>query len=290
MRKQLAVTAAAAVLCAGFSAAALPAHAQAGGLGGILGSVVGAILGGSSNSSGSTAAESAAAHGITAASNAIRTRCIERDPNTNERMLFVAIDDGDFATVQNMLDRGVDINAYYVHWNTTPLGRAMNNKNRDMMQFLLERGADVRGYDAGRGNYRRLRSYLVEAVDRNDLSLVQYLHNWGADVNSVECDTVGEDHSNALFYTSIYGDGPAIYRYLIAEGIDVNYRAPGSAMTPLIRVAKFWNVSPEDRHVILQILVEGGAKTHLKDSSGRTAIDYCLDNHDLSNAQYLQQF
>ena len=75
----------------------------------------------------------------------ITTPIIDRELTTDENMLFLAIDKADYNTIQLMLDKGVDINAYYRSKGTTPLGRALEKNNRTTIQFLLERGADVQG-------------------------------------------------------------------------------------------------------------------------------------------------
>ena len=73
----------------------------------------------------------------------ITTPYIDRALTTDENMFFLAIEKADYNTMQLMLDKGVDINAYYRRKDTTPLGRAMHMNNRTTIQFLLERGADV---------------------------------------------------------------------------------------------------------------------------------------------------
>jgi len=134
---------------------------------------------------------------VPAPSRDLNNRIVDRDLTTDERMLFVSIDKADYETVDLMLKKGVDINAYYVRMGTTPLGRAMEQDNRAMMQFLLERGADVRGYVYEKKDYHVF-SYLVAAVQRRDLGLVEYLHNWGAGINSVSWD-YNHGYHNALF-------------------------------------------------------------------------------------------
>ena len=208
------------------------------------------------------------------------------DLTTDENMLFLAIDKADYNTIQLMLDKGVDINAYYRNKGTTPLGRALEKNNRTTIQFLLERGADVQGYVYDAGNYR-VRSYLVQAADRHDLTLVQYLHNWGADINGLSW-SYGFGFYNALFTLGTSSDDLNVMRYLIAQGINVNYVA-GSGTTPLMYFAKMW-VDSGVRQNLLKILLDAGADPAVRDKDGKTAVDYCMAHNDLESARFLQTY
>ena len=202
-------------------------------------------------------------------------------------MLFVAIDKADYVTVDLMLKKGVDINAYYVRMGTTPLGRAMEQDNRAMMQFLLERGADVRGYVYEKKDYHVF-SYLVAAVQRRDLGLVEYLHNWGAGINSVSWD-YNHGYHNALFRLGVSAEDVPIMHYIIDKGIDVNYQTSNGNRTPLIHISQQW-ISAELRRSLIEMLLRAGAVTSLRDAAGHTAVDYCLERNDLENAHLIQQY
>ena len=84
-------------------------------------------------------------------------------------------------------------------------------------------------------------------------------------------------------------EGLEICRYLVSQGIDVNYRA-NDGKTPLMYVSEAYMTSFDRRHEFLKILLDAGADPTLKDKSGHTAIDYCLERNDLENAQFLQQY
>ena len=216
----------------------------------------------------------------------IITPFVDRDLTTDENMFFLAIEKADYNTMQLMLDKGVDINAYYTRKGTTPLGRAMALNNRTTIQFLLERGADVQGYVFHRGE-NRTHSYLVEAADKGDLALVQYLHNWGADINGTSWD-YGPGYFNALFTLGSSADDINVMRYLIAQGINVNYVA-GSGTTPLMYFAKMW-IDSGVRQNLLKILLDAGADPAVRDKDGKTAVDYCMAHNDLESARFLQTY
>ena len=217
----------------------------------------------------------------------ITTPVVDRDLTTDENMFFLAIEKADYNTMQLMLDKGVDINAYYRRKGTTPLGFAMEKNNRTTIQFLLERGADVQGYVFERGE-NRTHSYLVEAADKRDLTLVQYLHNWGADINSLSWN-YGYGFYNALFTLGTSSDDINVMRYLIAQGINVNYVTENGGTTPLIYFAQMY-IPAGDRQNILKMLLDAGADPAVRDKSGKTAVDYCMDRGDLESARFLQTY
>lgn len=217
----------------------------------------------------------------------ITTPFVDRDLTTDENMFFLAIEKADYNTMQLMLDKGVDINAYYTRKGTTPLGRAMALNNRTTIQFLLERGADVQGYVFHQGK-NHMHSYLVQAAKDSDLTLVQYLHNWGADINGTSWD-YGFGYFNALFTLSSSADDVNIMQYLIAQGINVNYVTSEGGTTPLMYFAKMW-INAGDRQNLLKMLLDAGADPAVRDKNGKTAVDYCMDRNDLESARFLQTY
>ena len=80
----------------------------------------------------------------------------------------------------------------------------------------------------------------------------------------------------------------AIFSSIWSRKVDGNYRTEWLG-TPLMRVADTW-LSTEEKREYLKILLDAGADPHLKDKSGHTAIDYCLERNDLENAQFLQRY
>ena len=280
MKKFVATTMAAAFLFMGVPAVIHPAKAEASEWGKIIGDVLGSILKGGKQEGQEKKPEEKPRHGE------INNRIIEREPTTDERMLFVAIEQGDADTVRRMLDKGLDINAYYNFKTATPLSCAIYNGKNEIMQLLLERGADVRGYVTSTREYR-VHSYFVQAAANGNLPLMEYLHNWGAPINSIQ-DVYARDRRNALLSMPLGREGIAICRYLVEQGIDVNYRS-NDGTTPLMYVSHTYT-SSEARHELLQILLDAGADPYRKDKSGHTAIDYCLLNNDLENAQLLQRY
>ena len=113
-----------------------------------------------------------------------------KTPSQQQKLFMLAIRDGDYATVKDLIDAGVDVNGVYessVGWpsnnpGATPLYIAIDNNQRDIMQLLLENGADVNGFYTFKGGYLPY-MVLVSYIGAKCLDTLQYLHNWGADVN-----------------------------------------------------------------------------------------------------------
>lgn len=133
-----------------------------------------------------------------------------------------------------------------------------------------------------------MHSYLVEAAKDSDLTLVQYLHNWGADINGTSWD-YSYGYFNALFCLGSSAVDMNIMRYLITQGINVNYVTSDGGMTPLIYFAKMY-ISPGERQNLLKTLLDAGADPAVRDKSGKTAVDYCMDRGDLESARYIQTY
>ena len=133
-----------------------------------------------------------------------------------------------------------------------------------------------------------MHSYLVQAAKDGDLTLVQYLHNWGADINGTSWD-YGFGYFNALFMLSSSADDINIMRYLIAQGINVNYVTSEGGTTPLMYFARMY-ISSGERQNLLKILLDAGADPTVRDKNGKTAVDYCIDRNDLESARFLQTY
>jgi ankyrin repeat protein len=85
---------------------------------------------------------------------------------------------GDMAKVENFLDEGIDVNAKHNH-GQTPLSLAVISGQKEMVGFLISRGADVNAT----GGLLGLR-LLHSAVIYPDYEVAKLLIDNGADVNA----------------------------------------------------------------------------------------------------------
>lgn len=210
------------------------------------------------------------------------------NPTHNEKLFMLAVEKHDMGTVKEMLATGVDINGVYGITNKgiTPFYRALLNGDRDMMQFLLENGADVNGYYDYDNQYI---CYLVEAADQyTDIGILEYLHNWGADINGK--DKYGNNALNVALgrVQPLIGNPSAAFhkaKYLLSQGINPDNIFSGpyrhdhyhqlDDRPPFLGACAMGWISMAD------LLAQNGANINAKDQSGRSALDIALATNDL---------
>ncbi|WP_027407251.1 ankyrin repeat domain-containing protein [Anaerovibrio sp. RM50] len=216
-----------------------------------------------------------------------------KNPNQNERLFMLAVEQNDLGTVQSMLNAGVDINGVYavdspiIETSTngvTAFMVAVSKNNRDMMQFLLENGADVRGYYQFNNNFE---AYIVSAAYKADLGLLEYLHNWGADIN-LKSSRLNDNALNRLmerveslsFYPAATYD---CAKYLVDNGINID-----NISKSLYGSRPFITASRNHLYDLVDLFADNGANINIKDTYGKTAMDIAIDRKDLETVKYLQ--
>jgi len=127
--------------------------------------------------------------------------------NYNEK-LFIACSDHNIESVKIALDHGANVNCIYS--NCTPLGWASFVGDYDIVELLLERGADISMTDALN------RTALILAISSRYWDIVKGLVKAGANVNTV--DVNGEC---ALLYACYYGI-PEQIEFLLDAGANPN--------------------------------------------------------------------
>jgi ankyrin repeat protein len=137
------------------------------------------------------------------------------------------------AIVKELLDRGADPNAQLFfkpanlrgatnHKGTTPLIRAANNGDAEMVKLLLERGADATLNMADRQT-------PIHAVisgrspEPQALELIRLLHKAGADVNSVALVSHHEEvRGGSALHFAVRKRQKEVIKLLASLGIDMN--------------------------------------------------------------------
>ena len=205
-----------------------------------------------------------------------------KTPNEQQKLFLLAIKDNDYATAKDMIDSGVDVNGVYRDFysdGTTALQMAIRENNRNIMQLLLEQGAQVTGFTDFDGENV---DYLVYALQqhREDLELVKYLHAWGADING-KTTNVG----NALTFIvwNGYGENSVyeIARYLLEQGIDSEVK-DRDGDTPFIDAVK------RKQYSVIQLLAEKGANVNARDYHGKNAAELALQWQDLNLYKFVK--
>lgn len=129
--------------------------------------------------------------------------------------LQLAARQGDSATIQALLDHGVDINVQDPHTRQTALLLAVQRGQVETVDMLLENGANP--------NIKGPRGYtpLIEAATKGDVESAELLLQHGADPNATE----DQSHWTALMMAAVRTDA-AMVKLLVNYGADVNITDP----------------------------------------------------------------
>jgi cytohesin len=175
-----------------------------------------------------------------------------------------------FAAAQNnrdialaLLEAGADVNARDPHGNMLQAADAV-----EMVDLLVERGADVNGMGYESGNAVILASFKAQTEK------LERLIAHGADVNR----SAANDGRTALHVAAGWGykgeRSLTTIRMLLASGADINARDK-QQQTPLHWAAQVGNRDAAE------LLVHNGADRTIRDSDGKAPGDY-TDNDELS--------
>ena len=155
------------------------------------------------------------------------------DPNTSTEsdqltpLMVACLEPGNIRIAKLLLQARANINQQNNKGHTA-LILACNSEtpNNDLVRLLIQSGADISIKDS-----ELQRTALMLAAGRGHTSIVQYLLDEGAPVN-----TQGVDGVTALMLASEYGHSETVVRVLLNYGADVNLLAigPGFEGTALI--------------------------------------------------------
>jgi len=172
----------------------------------------------------------------------------ERD---GRNLLHLACSQGGPAAVRMakfLLDRGLPIDEPGPE-RCTPLFFAVRGRNRPLVKFLLQRGAEVKRAPGGG---------LFAAGWYEDLDILDVLLRAGAPVDVVAGVTP--------FLASWYWKKFKAAKFLALHGADVNFRDPKNGKTAL-----HYGVEKQFDPALLRWLVEHGASPEISDDEGTTA-------------------
>ncbi len=140
-------------------------------------------------------------------------------PTQLDKILFEAVSTGNVPAANGLILQGANLNAKQPPWGLTPLLIAPD-VSREMVHFLLEKGADVNAAD------REGITVLMRAVHSRDANNVTEVLNFFP-----KLEAKGTWDNTALTYAVVQGN-PAMVKALIEAGANINaVRADG--MTPI---------------------------------------------------------
>ncbi len=175
--------------------------------------------------------------------------------------LISAVDSGQVDIVKYLIDNGADVNGIGAEKYTA----ITVAKSLEMVMILVESGADVNSINMNK-------PVLISAVENEQIAIVEYLLDNGADVN------VKVDNN----YSAIsYPNNLAIVKILVESGADVNFKNSYSS-TPLIFATNRGNLE------IVKYLVEQGADINIQNDDGSKAIDIAISNGHKKIVKYLK--
>lgn len=258
------------------------------------GSVIGGVIGGILNGGGS-GGSSGGGNGGGSLGGLSNQQHAHPHPNDNEKLFILAVENNDIGSVSDMLNAGVDINGVYPgitrsnhgamdYQGRTALIIAISNNYRDMMQVLLENGADIAGFYS----YDNMHiSYLEYVMNMHTvlgdasviIDLAQFLLDWGADINGTSDYSGGRKFYPMDSYPSsindVYENADCVRaQFLLEHGAYMENKGP-DGNTPFLRAVSYKFVK------LMNLLADNGANINAKDKKGRNALQIALDSRDL---------
>ena len=123
-----------------------------------------------------------------------------------------------FQCIKLLIDKGANVNLPFGEFSGTPLILAIKKRQKNMISFLIEAGADVNGSDID-GT-----SPLMTAAEVDDVELAESLLDHGADVNSKMLKG-----DNAVIFANCFSND--CLRLFVDRGADVNTLHLGRSLT-----------------------------------------------------------
>jgi ankyrin repeat protein len=196
----------------------------------------------------------------------------------NETALDLAAEKGAIEIARRLLDAGASPNPEQTHpGDKTPLYRAVNLQNTNMVALLLARGADPNQrfyYDGSPSENSYSAPFgvtpLMKAASLGYEAIVKLLLQNKADPN------LKTDNSMTAFWYGFNRDASKVLIPLIEAGADPN-QLDSTGRLPLMGVAEFDSFSSStDRLAVARLLIEKGADVNARSPYGNTPLHWAV--------------
>ncbi|MEI0528674.1 ankyrin repeat domain-containing protein [Brachyspira intermedia] len=185
--------------------------------------------------------------------------------------LMNAISKGDMKALEKLVKDDTDLNKQYD--KITPLGLAAARNDKEMVKFLVEKGADINLED-GYGY-----TPLIIAMKYRNIGLAKDIIDLKPDLNAI-CSATGDTPLTYLAGEVWFGTD--LCYYMIKNGADVN-KKNDNGDTPLIVAVQ--NVVGS--YGMLGVIINMGADYNIKNKEGKTAMDIVMEEDDKAALHHL---
>lgn len=190
--------------------------------------------------------------------------------------LISSIKANQFWMVDYCLKSGISIDAPQKYTEeTTPLTAAVELNNLDMVKFLVENGADINGKEI---------SPLLAAtyIGSRTFDIVKFLIEHGANVN-----VRNKRGETPLYNAFCNSDGIEMIKFLIKHGANVNAADNTDGETPIF-VAPRWIDEGYSQHLDkFTYLIEHGADINFRNKNGETPLMIAAKFNKIAAARIL---
>ena len=210
------------------------------------------------------------------------------DQNILMRAVVPAIKNHDYDRLQQLISAGADLNFRPKGWLKSASifrlgfvkakwGRGYSEQDKQrtykMVKFLLDNGVKIEG-PTGQDT-----SVLDRAVGTDNFKLLELAIAHGADIKR---KSISQHAGNYLFYAG----SNEMLKYLLDLGLNPN-SVNAYSRTPFMRIVASQN-QRASRFVKLQLLLAYGADPNMRDTEGKTALDYAKRKLDFEMVEFLK--